>query len=486
MAFIGDTPLVKLQHLTQGDCADVWVKLEGANPTGSMKDRMALSMIEGAERRGELGPGGRVVEYTGGSTGSSLAMVCATHGYAAHFVSSDGFAEEKLQTMRAFGATVEIVHAEGGVLTADVIDRMIARTRELTGEPGTFWPDQVNNPDNKLGYHPMAREILAELGTRVDEFVVAVGGGGCISGNAEVLKEAIPTVRVVGVEPYYVRNVSGGDTSGTHRLEGIGLSFVPSMLRRDLIDEVVPVKDEDAFETARELARREGVLGGITSGANVWAALQRARELGKGKTVVTVIIDTGLRYLAGGAVRIGEATTPRSSRATRTIHAAPARAPSTTTSTSTGTIRRRLRTPPPLLPSASHPHSHSSHSAPGRHPLRPTLALALSPLCPRTFRPLPPASSAGSAGSAGAGGEGRERVRVGGGGPEWLAGTSGGSRVPNRAAERAGTRTRGWCPCPVGGGGSIGPGPPRSPARLVGEMGLEPTTRSTQSYASTN
>ncbi len=294
---IGNTPLVRLRHLTHGDCADVWVKYEGANPTGSMKDRMALSMIEGAERRGELGPGGRVVEYTGGSTGSSLAMVCASRGYEAHFVSSNGFSEEKIQTMRAFGATVEIVHAEGGILTADVIDRMIARAKELIGEPGTFWPDQVNNPDNKRGYHGMGREILEQLGTQIDEFVVAVGGGGCISGNAEILKEAVPDLRVVAVEPWNVRNISGGDTSGTHRLEGIGLSFVPTILRRDLIDEVVPVKDEDAFQTANSLARREGILGGITSGANVWAALERARELGPGKTVVTVIIDTGLRYL---------------------------------------------------------------------------------------------------------------------------------------------------------------------------------------------
>lgn len=303
MESIGNTPLVKLKRLTDGDSADVYVKLEGANPTGSMKDRMALSMIEGAERREELKPGGRVVEYTGGSTGSSLAMVCATRGYGAHFVSSDGFAEEKIQTMRAFGATVEIVHAEGGILTADVIDRMIARAKELVGEPGTFWPDQVNNPDNKLGYHGMGREILRDLGTDIDEFVMAVGGGGCISGNAEILKEKIPSVRIVAVEPYFVRNISGGDTSGKHRLEGIGLSFVPTILRRDLVDGVIPVKDEDAYRTANDLARREGIFGGITSGANVWAALERARELGPGKTVVTVIIDSGLRYLNGDLYR---------------------------------------------------------------------------------------------------------------------------------------------------------------------------------------
>ncbi|MEO1245629.1 MAG: cysteine synthase family protein [Pseudomonadota bacterium] len=300
MALIGNTPLVKLRQLPgDGDCAEVYVKFEGANPTGSMKDRMALSMIEGAERRGDLRAGGRVVEYTGGSTGSSLAMVCAKRGYKAHFVSSNGFSEEKIRTMRAFGATVEIVHAANGILTADVIDRMIARAGELIDEPGTFWPDQVNNPDNKRGYYGMGREIVDELGTGVDEFVMAVGGGGCISGNAEVLKEAIPRIKVVAVEPYNVRNVSGGDTGGKHRLEGIGLSFVPTILRRDLIDEVVSVKDEDAYTTAHALAQREGLLGGVTSGANVWAALQRARKLGPGKTVVTVVVDTGLRYLNG-------------------------------------------------------------------------------------------------------------------------------------------------------------------------------------------
>ena len=297
MQGIGNTPLIKLKTLTGPDSADVYVKWEGANPTGSMKDRMALSMIEGAERRGALKPGGRIVEYTGGSTGSSLAMVSAIRGYDAHFVTSNGFSEEKLQTMQAFGASLEIVHADGGRLTADVLDRMIARAKELAGQPGTFWPDQVNNMDNKRGYHGMAREILSQMDGAPDEFVMAAGGGGCISGNAEILKEHNPDTRIVAVEPYFVRKVSGGDTSGTHKLEGIGLSFVPRIMRRDLIDDVIPVKDEDAYSGARMLAQREGVIGGITSGANVWAALRRARELGPGKRIVTVIIDTGLRYL---------------------------------------------------------------------------------------------------------------------------------------------------------------------------------------------
>ncbi|MCY6382656.1 PLP-dependent cysteine synthase family protein [Hoeflea prorocentri] len=299
MPTIGNTPLIKLERLTDKDSADVYVKWEGANPTGSMKDRMALSMIEGAERRGDLKPGGRVVEYTGGSTGSSLAMVCTIRGYEAYFVSSNGFSEEKLKTMRAFGAEVEIVHAEDGVLTAGIIDRMIARTRTLADEPGTFWPDQVNNPDNRRGYRGMGREILEQVKVPVDEFVMAAGGGGCISGNAEILKSRNPETHVVAVEPYHVRNISGGDTGGTHKLEGIGLSFVPSILRTDLIDDVMPVRDEDAYWGARQLARKEGLICGVTSGANIWAALQRAKHLGPDKTIVTVIIDSGLRYLNG-------------------------------------------------------------------------------------------------------------------------------------------------------------------------------------------
>ncbi len=299
MSLIGNTPLIRLKRLTDESCADIYVKFEGANATGSMKDRMAFSMIEGAEQRGELKPGGKVVEYTGGSTGSSLAMVCAMKGYKAHFVSSNGFSEEKLQTMRAFGATVEIIHAENGILTAKVIDDMIARTKELINEPNTFWPNQVHNLDNKLGYHSMGKEIMKDLGTEIDEFVAVVGTGGCISGNSEILKEKIPNLRTIAVEPFYVRNISGGDTSGKHRLEGIGLSFVPSILRKDLIDDVIAVTDGDAYKTANELARQEGIFGGITSGANVWAALQRAKKLGPNKKIVTVIIDSGLKYLNG-------------------------------------------------------------------------------------------------------------------------------------------------------------------------------------------
>ena len=175
---IGNTPLIKLEKLAEPGCAEIYVKYEGGNPTGSMKDRMALSMIEGAERRGELKPGGRVVEYTGGSTGASLAMVCAKKGYKAYFVSSDAFAEEKLRTMTAFGGELEIIPSENGMLTAKLLDNMIARAKELSREPNTFWTDQINNVDNRNAYHAMAREIIQTLGTDIDEFITSVGNGG--------------------------------------------------------------------------------------------------------------------------------------------------------------------------------------------------------------------------------------------------------------------------------------------------------------------
>ena len=299
MITIGNTPLIKLERLSEPGCADIYVKFEAANPTGSMKDRMALSMVEGAERRGQLKAGGRVMDYTGGSTGSSLAMVCATKGYQSYFVSSDAFAQEKLQTMKAFGAILEIFPSGDGKITAKLIDDMVARARELSKEPNTFWTDQFNNVDNRNGYHQMAREIINELGNNIDEFIMGVGTGGCFSGNAEVFKKEIPNIRCIAIEPYYVRALSGGDISGKHKLEGIGSGFVPSITRLDLADEIIAVKDEDAIDTTRKLARMDGIWGGSTSGANVWAAIQRARIIGAGKKIVTVIVDSGMKYLNG-------------------------------------------------------------------------------------------------------------------------------------------------------------------------------------------
>lgn len=299
MLSIGNTPLLRLEKLSGPDMADIYVKYEGTNPTGSMKDRMALAMVAGAERRGQLKAGGKIVEYTGGSTGSSLAMVCAVKGYKAHLVCSDAFAEEKLQTMRAFGAELELVPSDNGLITAGLFQRMIARAREISREPNTFWTDQFNNVDNRAAYHEMAREILSTLGTEIDEFIMGVGTGACFSGNAERLKQDIPGIRCLAIEPQGVRALSGGDTSGTHQLEGIGAGFVPSICRLDLADGIIAVSDEDAMATARRLAREEGIFGGTTSGANVWAAMERARMLGPGRKIVTIVVDSGLKYLNG-------------------------------------------------------------------------------------------------------------------------------------------------------------------------------------------
>lgn len=300
---IGKTPLLKLEHLLEPGSAEVYVKYEGTNPTGSMKDRMALSMIEGAERSGRLSPGGTVVEYTGGSTGTSLAMICAVKGYKSLFVTSDAFASEKLRMMKAFGAELDIVHSPDGKITAGLIDALVHRAGELSRVPGFFWTDQFNNTDNRSAYHAMADEIINALDGRIDEFIMGVGTGGCFSGNAEILTERIPGIKCIALEPENVRSLSGGDTSGTHRLEGIGAGFVPHICRLDLADEIMQVSDEDAGNTARKLALAEGIFGGTTSGANVWAAMVRARKAGPGKRIVTIIVDSGLKYLDGELYR---------------------------------------------------------------------------------------------------------------------------------------------------------------------------------------
>ncbi|MGE0815908.1 MAG: PLP-dependent cysteine synthase family protein [Vicinamibacterales bacterium] len=300
---IGGTPLIRLERLAPANGVEVWVKWEGANPTGSMKDRMALSMIQGAVARGALAPGGRVVEYTGGSTGSSLAMVCAALGYQAHFVSADAFSEEKLQTMRAFGARLDVLKSEGGKITAGLIQSMIARARTLAAEPGTFWTDQFNNPDNPAGYHAMADETLTALGGRIDEFVMMVGTAGCFAGNAAALKAKVPGVRCIAGEPAESRALSGYAPTGGHRIEGTGPGFVPGNYDPSLADAVLSVTDHDAMETARRLAREEGIWGGTSTGANVWMALERAKTLPPGARVVTIVCDSGLKYLAGALYR---------------------------------------------------------------------------------------------------------------------------------------------------------------------------------------
>ncbi len=295
---IGNTPLLRLRLFESEGGGELWVKWEGANPTGSMKDRMAAGMVAHGEETGALRHGMRVVEYTGGSTGSSLAMVCAARGYQAHLVTADCYAPEKIRTMRAFGAEVEVLESDGGKVTPELFDRFKARIAELAGEPDTWWAEQFVNPGNATAYRALGQEIVEELGDTIDGFVMSVGTGGCFSGVAEVLKGHNPAIRCIAVEPATSRNLSGGPL-GAHRLEGIGVGFVPPAARLDLADEIAAVTDEEAFAAAREVARREGLLAGQTSGANVVAAKRLAAELGPGRRVVTILIDTGLKYLAG-------------------------------------------------------------------------------------------------------------------------------------------------------------------------------------------
>lgn len=214
-------------------------------------------------------------------------------------MSSNAFAKEKLQTMRAFGAKLDLVPSENGKITARVIDNALKKVKEIALQPNTFYTDQFKNVDNRNAYHEMVNEIIAVLGTNIHEFIAGVGTGGCFSGNAEVFKREIPAIRCIPIEPYNVRALSGGDTTGNHRLEGMGAGFIPEICRMDLADEIISVKDEDAYKTARKLARIEGIFGGVTSGSNVWAAIKRAKIIGKGKTIVTVICDSGLKYLSG-------------------------------------------------------------------------------------------------------------------------------------------------------------------------------------------
>jgi cysteine synthase A len=294
---IGHTPIVKLNRLVPPGAADVFVKLEFFNPTGSYKDRMALAMIEGAEARGALRPGMRVIEYTGGSTGSSLAMVCAVKGYAFAPLSSDAFAREKIQTMEAFGADVEIVPSDGGKVTPALFDRFKARVATLRQDPATFWTDQFNNADALNGYRDIGVELLQQIKS-IDAFCGAVGTAGMLVGVGRALKAGGSRARIVALEPSGSPMLTTGK-GGPHRVEGTAPGFVPPHLTPADYDEARAIDEGDAREMARRLAREEGIFAGVSTGLNVVAALQLAGELGAGHSVVTVAVDTGLKYLAG-------------------------------------------------------------------------------------------------------------------------------------------------------------------------------------------
>jgi cysteine synthase A len=293
---IGNTPMVRLRKITAPGGADVFVKIEGTNPTGSMKDRMARAVVARAEADGRLRPGDTVVEYTGGSTGTSLALVCAAKGYRIRIVSSHAFSQEKLDHMAALGAELTLVPSEGGLITKQLILDMIEAARRLSEEPRTYWTDQLRNHDSIAGYHPMGEEIWTQAGG-VDAFVHSIGTAASLRGVAAVLRKHRPDVRIVAVEPAE-SPVLGGGAPGRHKIEGIGIGYAPPLWQTDLADEILAVSTAEAEEMARRLAREEAIFGGTSSGANVVAALRVAQRLGPGAKVVTLNVDSGLKYLS--------------------------------------------------------------------------------------------------------------------------------------------------------------------------------------------
>lgn len=302
---IGNTSIVQLRRVvpTDGGCARLFVKLEWENPTGSMKDRIAQAVIERAEEDGRLQPGGTVVEYTGGSTGASLALVCAAKGYRIRIVTSDAFSREKLDHMRALGAELTLVPSEGGKTTKKLILDMIERAREITESlPNTYFTDQLNNHDSIAGYHTLGEEIWQQTNGEVDAFVHCVGTGASSRGVATVLKQHKPGCEIVVVEPAESSVLLGGEP-GPHKIEGVGIGYTPPLFDPSVIDGIEAVATDDAKEMTRRLAREEGLFAGTSAGANVIAAIRVGQRLGPGATVATLMCDSGLKYVSTDVYR---------------------------------------------------------------------------------------------------------------------------------------------------------------------------------------
>lgn len=293
---IGNTSLVPLRHIAPANGARVLLKMEPENPTGSMKDRVALAMILAAERDGRLPPGGAVVEYTGGTTGVSLSLVCAVKRHPLFIVSSDAFAREKLDHMALMGASVEVIRSDHGNITEQLIKEMIEAARVTVQRTGGFWTDQLNNRDGIAGYHTLAEEIWAQTDGQVDAFVHSVGTAASIRGVAEGLRKHRSDIKVVAVEPAESPVLAGGKT-GAHRIEGIGAGFVVPLWQNDIADAMDQVSTDEANAMAFRLAREEGIFAGTSTGGNVIAALRAAERLGSSATVVTLMVDTGMKYL---------------------------------------------------------------------------------------------------------------------------------------------------------------------------------------------
>lgn len=302
---IGNTSLVRLGKVVPPGSADIWVKLEWENPTGSLKDRMAHAVIARAEEDGRLKPGDTVVEYTGGSTGTSLALVCAAKGHPIRIVSSDAFSREKLDHMAALGAELTLVPSEGGRTTRKLILDMIEAARRLSLEPHTYWTDQLNNHDSIAGYYALGEEIWRQTQGAIDAFVHCVGTGASSRGVATVLKRYNPAIRIVVVEPAESPVLLGGQ-AGPHKIEGVGIGYIPPLWEPALVDEIRPVGTDEAKAMARRLAREEGLFAGTSSGANVVAAIQVAERLGPAGRVVTLMADSGLKYLSTDVYRRGQ------------------------------------------------------------------------------------------------------------------------------------------------------------------------------------
>jgi cysteine synthase A len=299
---IGNTSLVRLRKVVPEGCGAVFVKLEWENPTGSMKDRMARAVIDRAAADGRLHPGDTVVEYTGGSTGASLALVCGARGHRIRIVTSDAFSREKRDQMAALGADLVIVPSEGGKTTKGLFEAMIEKARTISREPRTYWTDQLRNQDSLAGYHPLGEEIWRQTEGSVDAFVHGVGTSASLRGTGTVLKERKPGVRLVAVEPAESAVLSGGQ-AGPHNIEGVGIGWPPPLWDASLVDQIIAIPTAEAKEMARRLAREEGLFGGTSGGANVLAAIQVAKRLGPDSKVVTLLPDSGLKYLGTDVYR---------------------------------------------------------------------------------------------------------------------------------------------------------------------------------------
>ncbi|HSW36864.1 MAG TPA: cysteine synthase A [Candidatus Saccharimonadales bacterium] len=315
---IGHTPMVKLKHISKDVPAEIWAKLEFMNPSGSVKDRIALAMIEKAEQEGKLKPGGTIVEPTSGNTGIALSLVAAVKGYKMIAVMPAAMSRERALVMQFLGAKVELVptkHGIPGMFVKEDIENTLKRAIEICEQtPNSFMPNQFDNPHNPDAHaETTAQEIIEQAGSKLAAFVAACGTGGTFSGVARVLKAKHPKVKKIVVEPANSAVISG-EAPGMHKIQGVGEGFVPNVMDCDLADEISKVSDEDAITMAKRLAHEEGIVAGFSGGANVVAALEAAKKLKKGDIVVTIIADNTLRYLSTDLCQdpepVTEQTTP--------------------------------------------------------------------------------------------------------------------------------------------------------------------------------